>query len=169
MGLNRAAKTATAACAEARPAANLLSFAQDGPVISRRSLGLVGCGLVAMGALWAFQKPFRVYPSMEAYDDIPLPPDWQEKAEWVQARLMYPQHPEARFARSIGGLIKRISICKGGYSFRRGAPSTAHRHSGGSSWALVQTTATFESCTFPKGRSQGGLLLMQKNQHRPFA
>ena len=84
---------------EARLAANLLSFAQGGPVISRRALGLVGCGLVAMGALCAFQKPFRVYPSMEAYDDIPLPPDWQEKAEWVQARLMYPQHPEARFAR----------------------------------------------------------------------
>src|SRR5260370_37791947 len=87
------------ACPEARLAANLLSFAQGGPVISRRALGLVGCGLVVIGALYAFQKPFRVYPSMEAYDDIPLPPDWQEKAEWVQARLMYPQHPEARFAR----------------------------------------------------------------------
>ena len=45
-------------------------------------MGLVGCGLLAMGALFAFQKPFRVYPSMEAYDNIPLPPDWQEKAEW---------------------------------------------------------------------------------------
>ena len=67
---------------------NLLSFAQGGPVASRRVLGLVGCGLVAMGALCAFQKPFRVYPSLEAYDNVPLPPDWQEKAEWVQARLM---------------------------------------------------------------------------------
>jgi hypothetical protein len=52
-----------------------------------------------IGGLCAFQKPFRVYPSMEAYDNIPLPPDWQEKAEWVQARLMYPNHPEARFSR----------------------------------------------------------------------
>jgi len=34
---------------------------------------------------------------MEPYDDIPLPSDWQEKTEWVQARLMYPNHPEARF------------------------------------------------------------------------
>ena len=65
-------------------AASLLSFGQGGAVNSRRSLGLVGCGLLAIGALFAFQKPFRVYPSMEAYDNIPLPPDWQEKAEWVR-------------------------------------------------------------------------------------
>lgn len=56
---------------------------------------VAGAGLVT--ALFAFQRPFRVYPSMEAYDDIPLPPDYQEKTEWVQARLMYPQHPDARF------------------------------------------------------------------------
>src|SRR5260370_23504648 len=69
-------------------------------MISRKSsLGLMASGLVLIGALFAFQKPFRVYPSMEAYDNIPLPPDWQDKAEWVQARLMYPQHPDARFAR----------------------------------------------------------------------
>src|SRR4051794_4498207 len=58
-----------------------------------------GLGLALIGGVCAFQKPFRVYPSMEAYDNIPLPPDWQEKAEWVQARLMYPNHPEARFSR----------------------------------------------------------------------
>ncbi len=52
-----------------------------------------------MGAMWAFQKPFRVYPSMEGYDNIALPADYQSKTEWTQARLMYPQHPEARFAR----------------------------------------------------------------------
>jgi hypothetical protein len=57
------------------------------------------CGLALISALCAFQRPFRVYPSMEPYDNIPLPPDWQEKAEWVFARLMYPQHPEARFGR----------------------------------------------------------------------
>jgi hypothetical protein len=55
--------------------------------------------LALIGALYAFERPFRVYPSMEPYDNIPLPPDWQEKAEWVFARLMYPQHPEARFGR----------------------------------------------------------------------
>src|SRR5579884_3691640 len=58
---------------------------------------VAGAGLVA--TLYAFQRPFRVYPSMEAYDDIPLPPDYQEKTEWIQARLMYPPHPEARFTR----------------------------------------------------------------------
>src|SRR5579863_2528922 len=56
---------------------------------------VAGAGLLA--TLYAFQRPFRVYPSMEAYDDIPLPPDYQDRTEWVQARLMYPQHPEARF------------------------------------------------------------------------
>jgi hypothetical protein len=57
-----------------------------------------GLALVVIGGLFA-QKPFRVYRSMEAYDDIELPPDFQEKTEWVQARLMYPQHPNARFSR----------------------------------------------------------------------
>jgi hypothetical protein len=57
----------------------------------------LGCGLALIGGLWAFQKPFRVYRSLEAYDDVPLPPDYQEATEWVQARLMYPQHPNARF------------------------------------------------------------------------
>ena len=59
----------------------------------------MAAALALMGALYAFERPFRVYPSMEPYDNIPLPPDWQEKAEWVFARLMYPQHPEARFGR----------------------------------------------------------------------
>ena len=53
--------------------------------------------LALIGGLYAFQRPFRVYRSMEPYDNIPLPPDWEEKSEWVQARLMYPNHPEARF------------------------------------------------------------------------
>ncbi|HUA83649.1 MAG TPA: DUF4159 domain-containing protein [Bryobacteraceae bacterium] len=56
---------------------------------------VAGAGLLT--TLFAFQRPFRVYPSMEAYDDIPLPPDYQDKSEWVEARLMYPQHPDARF------------------------------------------------------------------------
>jgi hypothetical protein len=63
---------------------------------------LVAClvgGLALLGAVYAAQKPFRVYPSMEPYDNVALPPDWQEKAEWVFGRLMYPQHPNARFGR----------------------------------------------------------------------
>ena len=61
---------------------------------------------------------------MEAYDNIPLPPDWQEKAEWVQARLMYPQHPEARFARFRYG---RLDWREGGTSWTQDYPR-ADRH-----------------------------------------
>ena len=76
---------------------------------SQRVLCLAGCGLVLIGAVYAFQKPFRQYPSLEGYDEIPLPPDWNEKTEWVFARLMYPQHPNARFGgrgrRGWGGIM----------------------------------------------------------------
>ena len=50
-------------------------------------------------AVFAFQRPFRVYPSLEPYDDVSLPPDWQVPGEWVFGRLMYPPHPNARFGR----------------------------------------------------------------------
>jgi hypothetical protein len=73
---------------------------------SQRVLCLAGCGLIAITALCAFQKPFRQYPSMEGYDEIPLPPDFQEKTEWVFARLMYPNHPNGLFSgrgRRFGG------------------------------------------------------------------
>ena len=56
-------------------------------------------GIAFVTVLCAFQRPFRVYRSMEAYDNIQLPADWREKTEWVFARLMYPQHPYARFGR----------------------------------------------------------------------
>jgi hypothetical protein len=58
----------------------------------------IGLALALIGGVYA-QKPFRVYMSMEGYDNIPLPPDYQVPAEWVEARLMYPQHPNARFNR----------------------------------------------------------------------
>lgn len=74
------------------------------------------CGLVLVCGLVAFQRPFRVYPSMEPYDDIPLPPDYQEKTEWVFARLMYPQHPYARFGR----YSRRFG---GGFDWREGFTS----------------------------------------------
>jgi hypothetical protein len=80
-----------------------------------------------IGTVWAFQRPFRVYPSMEPYDDIPLPPDWQDQGEWVQARLMYPQHPEARFnrySRRFGGLL---DWREGGTSWTQDYPR-ADRH-----------------------------------------
>jgi Domain of unknown function (DUF4159) len=39
---------------------------------------------------FAAEKPFREYPGIE-YDNFPLPSDWEQKTEWVFARLMYPQ------------------------------------------------------------------------------
>jgi hypothetical protein len=81
---------------------------------TRRRLGLC---LALIGVAFAFERPFRVYPSLEPYDDVPMPPDWQEKAEWVFARLMYPQHPNARF---------------GGFSRWRGG--SLDWREGGTSW-----------------------------------
>ncbi|HEV3202499.1 MAG TPA: DUF4159 domain-containing protein [Bryobacteraceae bacterium] len=55
----------------------------------RRVSRQLGAGLVLITVLYAFQRPFREYPGRE-YSDFPIPPDWQEKTEWVFARLMYP-------------------------------------------------------------------------------
>jgi len=56
---------------------------------SPKILGLLCGGLLLLGGVYAFQRPFREYPGAE-YDNFPLPPDYQEKTEWVFARLMYP-------------------------------------------------------------------------------
>lgn len=74
--------------------------------------------------VFAFQQPFRVYRSLEAYDDIALPPDYQEKTEWIQARLMYPPHPFARFGRFRGA---SSSWTEGGTSWSQDYPR-ADRH-----------------------------------------
>ena len=42
-----------------------------------------------LASLYAYQKPFRVYPGVE-YTNFPVPPDSAEKTEWVFARLIYP-------------------------------------------------------------------------------
>jgi hypothetical protein len=58
----------------------------------RKASGLLLIGLVCLGALSAFQnfqKPWREYPAFE-YNTFPIPTDYQEKTEWVFARLMYP-------------------------------------------------------------------------------
>jgi len=48
--------------------------------------------LAVVAGAFAWQKPFREYPGVE-YDNFPLPKDYQEKTEWVFARLMYPAIP----------------------------------------------------------------------------
>src|SRR6266849_10969311 len=85
----------------------------------------LGSGVALLTALFAFQRPWRLYPSMEPYDNIPLPPDWQEKTEWVFARLMYPQHPFSRFGRYRYG--RSIDWREGGTSWSQDYPR-ADRH-----------------------------------------
>jgi len=52
---------------------------------------LIGA-LLLVGGGFAFQKPFRQYPGVE-YDGFDLPSDYDLKAEWAFARLMYPPGP----------------------------------------------------------------------------
>jgi len=56
---------------------------------SPKIVGLLCGGLLLLGGVYAFQRPFREFPGVE-YDNFPLPPDYQEKTEWAFARLMYP-------------------------------------------------------------------------------
>jgi hypothetical protein len=60
-----------------------------------RVLVTVGGTVALVSTLFAFQKPFREYPGIE-YNDFPLPADAHDKAEFMFARLMYPQDPYAR-------------------------------------------------------------------------
>ena len=60
----------------------------------RRVLWRLGCFLSGLGVLYAFQRPFREFDGVEyRIGDIPLPPDYREKAEWAFARLMFPPGP----------------------------------------------------------------------------
>ena len=57
----------------------------------RNVVACVAIGMGALTTLWAFRAPFREFPGVEyRIGDVPLPADWQEKTEWVFARLMYP-------------------------------------------------------------------------------
>ena len=63
-----------------------------------------------VGALCAFQTPFREYPGQE-YNDFPLPPDYQAKAEFIFARLMYPDA-----GGGFGGFRRRFADWREGYT-----------------------------------------------------
>src|SRR6516225_7623435 len=58
-------------------------------MLFRNTLWLTAGAIACLGALFAFQKPFRQYHGVE-YREFELPPDYQEKTEWAFARLMYP-------------------------------------------------------------------------------
>ncbi len=59
---------------------------------ANRVLAAAAMSLLLVAGAFAWQKPFREYPGVE-YENFPLPPDWQQKSEWVFARLMYPAIP----------------------------------------------------------------------------
>jgi hypothetical protein len=58
-------------------------------VTTPKALCLLVALLAFLTALQAFQRPFRVYPAMEGYDDLALPQDYRNPAEMVLGRLMY--------------------------------------------------------------------------------
>src|SRR5258708_7090807 len=62
----------------------------DGVDRIEKILLAAGAALMTLGSAWAWQKPWREYPGQ---DNIEIPPDYQEKTEWVFARLMYPPYP----------------------------------------------------------------------------
>jgi len=72
------------------------------PMTGRRTASLLGCGLVFLGALYAFQKPFRQLPGVE-YFNFELTPDWQTPGEWAFARLMFPPGPNDGYAGRFDG------------------------------------------------------------------
>ncbi len=94
----------------------------------RRVLVVAVCGLALdWRAVTAFQNPFRVYRSFEPYDNVTLPSDWQEKTEWIFARLMYPEHPNALLARRDAAAAGSWTGAKGGTSWTQDYPR-ADRH-----------------------------------------
>jgi hypothetical protein len=58
----------------------------------RKPTRLAICGVVCVGALVGWQRPFRELPGIEYYS-FERPPDWEEKTEFAFARLMFPPGP----------------------------------------------------------------------------
>jgi Domain of unknown function (DUF4159) len=58
----------------------------------RKPLRLAICAAGCVGAMVAWQRPFRQFPGIE-YFHFELPPDWQDKTEFAFARLMFPPGP----------------------------------------------------------------------------
>ncbi len=69
----------------------------------------IGCVVVLIGTLSAFQLPFHEYPSIEHNESF-LPPDWQEKTEWAFARLMFPPGENNGYAGRDGDWHKGYSL-----------------------------------------------------------
>jgi len=55
----------------------------------RTSLAVGTVGLISVLGVLHAQKPFKEYPGLE-YENFALPNDYKQPAEWVRARLRYP-------------------------------------------------------------------------------
>lgn len=67
-------------------------------MITAKSALWAGLGAVALCAsLFAYQRPWRLFESLEPFDNIPLPAGGMDPAEFVFARLMFPSLPYAMF------------------------------------------------------------------------
>ena len=91
-----------------------------GGMSSRKSLW-AAAGALAFVSILAAQMPWRVYRSLEGYDNVAVPEDYQVPKDWVFARLMYPPHPRARFTPRGFGMIQDWR--EGGTSWSPGLPS----------------------------------------------
>lgn len=85
--------------------------------------GITGLLVLVAGSALAWQLPWREYPGQ---DNIAVPPDFQEKTEWVFARLMYPPFQGAIHGRYRGGY--RGSDWKHGRSSWTTDYTSADRH-----------------------------------------
>jgi hypothetical protein len=73
------------------------------------------CVAIFLGSAYALDRalprPFRQYPGVEyRLGSIPLPPDYQDKAEWAFARLMYPPGWNDGYAGRFGGMDWREGL-----------------------------------------------------------
>jgi hypothetical protein len=90
---------------------------------SRKAIWRAAAGtVVLLSALFA-QRPFREFPGNE-YEDFPLPPDYQQPAEWTFARLMYPPANVGRYG--YGGGYGRM---RGDWHFGRSSWTTDYPRS----------------------------------------
>ena len=87
----------------------------------RRALWLGFAVVAAIGCLHAFQRPWRLFESLEPYDDVPIPVGGDYPADFTFARLMYPSVPNARFE------FRRRDWREGGTSWTEDYPR-ADRH-----------------------------------------
>jgi hypothetical protein len=61
-----------------------------------RRIVLLGAAAVAVITALYAQRPFRVYPAAEGYENLQLPPDYNVPGELILGRLMYPSASRGR-------------------------------------------------------------------------